>query len=301
MVYTTNFAMFTQLFNKVDHITKSYITDISSKAIIAITPIASVGIAIAFIIYGWLIIRGAIDMPLTSFVNRCLRVSIITSIAFAGGLYQTELVELIKTLPDELSKALIKYPSIEIRYPSADMQITILIDSAATQGFNRAAEAFEEAAFLNSDGLLYGILGALILIATSSLVAIGGAFILLAKLALILLIGFGPFFIMALLWQPTYRFFEQWIAQLLSYIVFIVLLAAVFGFMMDIFANYMADFEFDGKQNVSYTLGGALSLSILSIVLLLKLSSMANALAKGVTFGHLWNLSAGSGNSSRRA
>ncbi|WP_455474050.1 type IV secretion system protein [Bartonella sp. B30(2025)] len=294
MNHAANFAMFTQLFNKVDHITKSYITDISSEAIRAITPIASVGITIAFIIYGWLIIRGAIDMPLTSFVNRCLRVSIITSIAFTGGLYQTELVELIKTLPDELSKALIKYPL-------TDMQLNTLIDRAATQGFSRAAEAFEEAAFLNSDGLLYGILGTLILIATSSLVAIGGAFILLVKLALILLIGFGPFFIMALLWQPTYRFFEQWIAQLLSYIVLMVLLAAVFGFMMDIFANYMADFKFDGKQNVSYTLGGAFSLSILSIVLLLKLSSMANALAKGVTFGHLWNLSAGSGNSSRRA
>ncbi|WP_455476213.1 type IV secretion system protein [Bartonella sp. B17] len=276
-----DFVMFTQLFAKVDGIIKTYITDITTRVITTITPIVSVSITLAFIIYGWLIIRGAIDMPLTGFVNRFLRVSIITSIALTGGIYQQELAYLIKDIPDELSKAL-------IIHPSTDTQLNSLIDRAATEGFKRAAEAFEETAFLSSDGFLYGILGTLILLATSFLVAIGGAFILLAKIALILLIGFGPFFIIALLWQPTYRLFEQWTAQLFSYIILIVLLAAVFGFMMDIFANYMADFKFDGQQNVSYTLGGALSLSILSIVLLLKLSSIANALAKGITFKHLY-------------
>ncbi|OLL58992.1 hypothetical protein AT248_06835 [Bartonella henselae] len=51
----------------------------------------------------------------------------------------------------------------------------------------------------------------------------------------------------------------------------------------------MSDIKFDGQQNVGYTLGGALILSIISTVLLLKLSSIANALAKGVTFRHLWS------------
>ncbi|MDD9334278.1 MAG: type IV secretion system protein, partial [Bartonella sp.] len=81
-------------------------------------------------------------------------------------------------------------------------------------------------------------------------------------------------------WKPTYRFFEQWIAQILSYTIFIVLLATVFSLMMNIFANYMTDLKFDGQQNVGYALGGALILSIISIVLLFKLSSIANALAK---------------------
>ncbi|MDM9997462.1 trwi protein, partial [Bartonella henselae] len=72
-----------------------------------------------------------------------------------------------------------------------------------------------------------------------------------------------------------------------------VLLATIFSLMMNIFANYMTNLEFDGKQNVGYALGGALILSIISIVLLLKLSSIANTLAKGFTFRHLWNTDAG--------
>ncbi|WP_455476958.1 type IV secretion system protein [Bartonella sp. B41] len=282
-----NFTMFTQLFNKIEQLTDTYVTDISSDVIAAATPIVSIGITITFIVYGWLIIRGAVDMPLTGFINRCLQVSIIASIAMTTGLYQKDIAYLITTMPNDLLSTLVSNQH-------KNVQLNTLVDTVAGKGFACASLAFEEAAFLNSEGILYGIFGILILLATSFLAAIGGAFILLAKVAIVLLVGLGPFFIVALLWQPTYRFFEQWIAQLMSYIILIVLLATVFSLMMKIFANYMEDLIqiFDGNQNVSYALGGALILSIISIVLLLKLSSIANALAKGVTFRHLWKLNA---------
>ncbi|WP_273756994.1 type IV secretion system protein [Bartonella sp. MM73XJBT] len=276
-----DFKMFTQLFNHIDQATKTYVTDISSNAIATITPFVSVGLSITFIIYGWLIMRGAIDMPLSGFLSRCLRVSIITSIALTAGLYQPEITNIITTMPHDLSAAL-------INNPPQDKQLASLIDKVAERGFESASKAFEEAAFLDADGLLYGLFGILILLATSFLAAIGGAFILLAKIALALLVGLGPLFIVALLWQPTYQFFERWIAQILNYTIFLVLIAIIFSLMMEIFANYMTDLKFDGKQNVGYALGGALILSIISIVLLFKLSSIANSLAKGVTFRHLW-------------
>ncbi|EJF80489.1 type IV secretion system protein [Bartonella doshiae] len=287
-----DFRMFAQLFGHIDQATKTYVMDISSKVITTITPFVSISITIAFIIYGWLIMRGAIDMPVSEFLSRCLRISIITSMALSVGLYQNEIANLIIEMPHDLLSTLIKNP------PDNNKLIN-LIDKVAERGFECASKAFEEAAFLDAGGLLYGLFGILILLATSFLAAIGGAFILMAKIALILLVGLGPFFIIALLWQPTYRFFEQWIAQILNYTILIVLLATVFTLMMDIFANYMTDLKFDGKQNVGYALGGALILSIISIVLLFKLSSIANALAKGVTFGHLWRLNAIGSNPSR--
>ncbi|WP_332065123.1 type IV secretion system protein, partial [Bartonella sp. CB189] len=120
----------------------------------------------------------------------------------------------------------------------------------------------------------------------------GGAFILLAKISLAFLFALGPFFIVALLWQTTHRFFERWATQLLSYITLIVLLSTIFKVMLTIFTNYMDDLRFDGQQNISYALGGAFTLSIISIVLLLKLSSIANTLANGITLEYLWRLSA---------
>ncbi len=275
--------MFSKLFNEIDQATNTYVMDISSKAIVAITPIVSIGLTLGFIIYGWLVIRGAIDMPLAELVNRCFRVSVITSIALTAGLYQQDIKNLIMETPDDLVKAL-------VQNSQKKDQLAKLIDTVAEKGFECASKAFEEAAFLDADGLLYGLFGILILLATSFLTAVGGAFILLANVAITLLVGLGPFFIIALLWQPTYRFFEQWIAQILSYTILIFLLATMSSLLMNIFANYMEDFKFDGNQNISYALGGALILSIISIVLLFKLSSIANALAKGVTLGHLWRI-----------
>ncbi|WP_375638908.1 type IV secretion system protein [Bartonella sp. AA16NXGY] len=276
-----DFTVFTQLFSKIDQITKTYVTDISSKAIVTITPFVSIGITIAFIIYGWLIIRGAIDMPLSGFVNRFLRISIITSIALTTGLYQSEIANLITQMPYELSKAL-------ITNPLNDKQLMNLLDKTAGGGFQYAGRLFQETAFFESNGLLYSLLGILILLATSLVVAIGGGLVLLTKIALALLVGLGPIFIIALLWQPTHRFFEQWIVQVVNYIILFLLLASVFNLMMNIFANYLSDMKLDYDQNVSSMFGGALILSIISIMLLLKLSSMANSLAKGITFGHLW-------------
>ncbi|WP_144751567.1 type IV secretion system protein [Bartonella saheliensis] len=276
-----SFQMFTQLFDTIDKATATYVTEISSKAVATITPFVSVGLTISFIVYGLLIMRGAIDMPLSGFLSRCLRISIITSIALTAGLYQPEIANIIKELPNDLLSAL-------INDPLNNSQLANLLDTAAGNGFNSAVRIFEESTFLDSDGLLYGLFGILILLATSFLVAIGGAFILLAKIALVLLVGLGPLFIIALLWQPTYQFFERWVAQILSYTIFIVLLATIFSFMMHIFANYTNDIRLEKYQNIGYTIGGALILSILFIVLLLKTSSIANSLAKGITFGHLW-------------
>ncbi|WP_336278602.1 type IV secretion system protein [Bartonella sp. CB175] len=278
-------VMFTQLFGKIDDVINQYVTKTSSEAIIAIAPILSTAIAVSFIIYGWLIMRGVIEMPLTEFVNRCLRVSIITSIAFSAGWSQGGMSSFVSNLPTELSNALTGKTSQNEPFSNS-------LNKAAEEGFKRASEAFEESAFLGSDGLLYALFGILILVATSSLVAIGGAVILFSQSALSLLFALGPVFIIALLWQPTHRFFERWATQLLSYIILMILLSTVFKLMINIFAAYMEDLQFNGEQNVSYALGGALTLSIISIVLLLKLSSLASTLAKGITFGHLLKLNA---------
>ncbi|WP_273755840.1 type IV secretion system protein [Bartonella sp. MM73XJBT.G] len=276
-----DFNMFTQLFTKIDQGTKTYITDISSKTIATITPFVSIGITIAFIIYGWLIIRGAIDIPLSGFVNRFMRISIITSIALTTGLYQSDIANLITQMPSELSKAFLKSPLSE-------QELIALLDKTAGYGLKYASRLFEESAFFDNNGTLYALLGFLLLLATSFVVVIGGGLMILTKVAIVLLVGLGPFFIIALLWQPTHKFFKQWIVQILSYTFLFILLASVFDLMMNIFSNYLSHMGIDSQDNVAYTFGGVFIFSIIIIILLFKMISIANALIKGITFDHLW-------------
>jgi type IV secretion system protein VirB6 len=268
------FQLFTPLFNKIDTATASFVTTFSGNTIAEITPVVTVALTLTFVLYALAIINGKIEMPIMDFLSRSVRVAIISSIALAGGLYQTQIADAIQKTPDEFASALLGSPS----GPTA----ASIVDDAAGKGFDRAAEAFEKAGFFEDDGITYAFFGTLILLSTAVLTAIGGAFILLAKLLLAILAGIGPLFIVALLWQATARFFEMWAGQVLNYGLLIVLFAAVFGLMMGIFGQYMNDMKFDGTQNVAYALGGSVILAVAMVVLLLYLPSLASGLAGGV-------------------
>jgi len=97
---------------------------------------------------------------------------------------------------------------------------------------------------------------------------------------------------MALLFQPTARFFEQWAAQILNYALTIVLFSVVFTLLMSIFRGYMAGAQFDGIQNVAYTVVGMLVIAIVSIALLLQLPSIASGLAGGLGISYWYELRA---------
>src|SRR5690606_19554305 len=102
-----------------------------------------------------------------------------------------------------------------------------MLDNAAAAGFDAASKAFEKQGWFSTEGWLYGAFGIVINIVTGVLVATGGAFIILAKVALAVLAALGPFFILALLWQSTSRFFEMWCSQIINYGLLVVLSSVV--------------------------------------------------------------------------
>ena len=279
------FALFAPLFDKVDTATQVFVSSISAKSIAIVTPFVTLGLTLGFITYAILIIRGAVDMPVLDFLGRALRIAIVVGIALAGGLYQSQIASAIIDLPNALATALISDP---VQGASA----ANIIDDAAGKGFDAAAKAFDKAGFFSSDGLLYGMFGILIILATALVVSIGGAFILLAKLALSLMAGLGPFFIVALLWQSTSRFFEMWVGQVLNYVLLIVLFSAVFGLMMNIYGGYVSGITFSKGVNVAYSLGGAVILTIAMVLILMQLPSIAGALAGGVGISYMWEMRA---------
>ncbi|MCZ2203603.1 type IV secretion system protein [Bartonella sp. A05] len=286
------FTLFTDLLRILDSVLTKY-NHSSSQVFAAIEPLVLSSLTISFIVYGWLILRGVIDMPFSYFISRSLRIGIITSIAMAGGLYQNNIRNVVETLPESaLASAYINDYNTNYDPKNQYKKMSVILDMTANMGFDRANLAFEESAFLSSDGTLYGFFGILILLITSILVAIGGVFLVMTKLIFGFLIAFGPIFILTLLWQSTYRFFERWAAQTVCYTIFIVLLHIMLPYILRIFYNYVDNIKFDGSQNIGYTLGGAVILFIFFVMFLFKLSSLANTLTKGLTLGHLWGTQA---------
>lgn len=279
------FTLFEPLFGKIDTATNTFVSQISSQAIATITPFVTLGLTLGFIAYAIAIIRGAVDMPILDFLARSLRIGIIVSVALAGGMYQSQIAGAIVELPNALATALVSNPAEGAGAAS-------IIDVAAGKGFDAAARAFEQSSFFSADGLLYGIFGIIIILATAVVVSIGGAFILLAKVALALLAGIGPIFIVTFLWQPLAKFFDMWIGQVLNYVILVVLFSALFGLMMEIYGGYVADVKFESGVNVAYSLGGAIILSIAMVLVLLQLPGIAGALAGGAGLSYMHEMRA---------
>jgi hypothetical protein len=120
-----------------------------------------------------------------------------------------------------------------------------------------------------------------LLLATVAMGGIGGAFILMAKATLAILAALGPLFIAALLFERTKHFFQNWLSMVATYGLVVVIIAAVFTFLLAIFGNYMSGVSFDGVLNVAYAVGGSAILALVSILILLEVKTVAVGLGGG--------------------
>lgn len=179
------------------------------------------------------------------FLWKCIKISMIVSVASAGGLYQSQIAGAIQTAPDQFASSLLPAQAATAQGSTA----SALIDKAAGEGFSKAGEAFEKAGVFTKEGLAYTAFGVLCLLSTALLTAIGGAFILLAKIMLGLLAALGPLFIFGLLFKGTVGFFERWVAHVLGFALLIVFVSSIFGLMMQMFTGYMTQVQFDGTLN----------------------------------------------------
>ncbi len=189
----SDFQLVGPLFERIEAVTQTYVTDISSRIITEITPVVSVGLTVGFIAYGMLIMRGAVEMPVADFLQRCLRIGIIVSIAVAGGLYQSQIADAIMAAPDALAQA--------ISGNAGGVSAANVIDASAQKGADYVSKAFEKAGVFKENGLVYAAIGSIAALALTAIVGVGAVFLIVAKVALAILVGLGPLFILGLLWQ----------------------------------------------------------------------------------------------------
>jgi type IV secretion system protein VirB6 len=275
-----NFTLYTELFQKIDGVTLHFITDMSQKSIAIIAPIVSVGLVLSFIIFGFAIMKGAIDMPIMAFLSKSLRIGIITSIALSSGFYQEKIAKVLNTLPDDLSISLVQDPEFQQNKGAG------LIDRSFMHTLRMAGKAFKHAMTIKvGTAIGYIVIGLCVIVFGALLVAIGAAFLLVVKIAMALLAGLGPFFILAILWEPTRHLFERWTQKILNYTLLMVIFSSVFGFMMSIYGSFMAQMDINEFENVVYGLGSCIALSISMLFVMFQIPSLAASLAGGFALG----------------
>lgn len=123
----------------------------------------------------------------------------------------------------------------------------------------------------------------IIAVATGLLGIPAGGMIVVAKAGLTIMLGIGPFFLIALMWPATARFFDSWFGQVMTYVLRIALMAAVVGLAFKGFNALINSVDLDSEQNPLFTSLVLITFTIVMFWLLGEANSVAGQLAGGIS------------------
>lgn len=279
----SNFGFYSRMFTELSNALTSYVSDTATNIIGAITPVATTLVTIYVMLWGWSMMRGVISEPITDGVGRIVRLALIVGIALQFGLYNGFLADWLWNTPDSLAS-----------YVGGDTGTTnaSYLDTLMSKMYD-FGDAYYQKSMANKNTFGIPDMGLLIMawaIWAVAVIATGyGAFLLaLAKMGLAVALGVGPIFILLTIFEPTKRFFDAWIGQVLNYVFLVMLSAATIKLIMTILEKYLTDAA--GSVLADPSLNQALPAIVFSIIgalALVQMPAMASALGGGVALGTL--------------
>lgn len=264
------FQIFQPAYSFVDSKLDVFLNDRASSVMAQVSGPLRAALVLYVLLYGFAILRGAIQEPFMDFVVRSLKLAFVYMLATTVA-YSTYVTQpLFHVLPDTLAQAISGggVPNV---------------GSAFDQFFARAAylaeKIWNKATPVNFAPL---ILSAVVYIVGALAAAIGFGVVLIAKVALALLVALGPIFVACALFDATRRFFFGWLSQAVNYLVLFALIITVFQLILSLVAQQWG--SIDGSDPMA---GGLLfvALCLLGAIFFLQTPAIAAGIAGGASAG----------------
>lgn len=282
----SSFDFYEKLFTKLSTGLLTYWQQVAADIAGAITPVATTLLTIYVMLWGWSMMRGVISEPVTDGAGRIIRLAVVIGIALNVGRYNTYLADMLWNSPDALAGV------VASGYSDSNTSMQFL-DKLMGQ-FYDMGQAYNDKA--NADSGVTGIpdlslwCTGLAIWVSGILVTGYAAFLLaLSKIAIAILLGVGPLFILMTIFEPTKRFFDSWVGQALNYVFLVLLTAAAIKLVMTIIQTYLgapAVIAALADPSINQALP-AIVFGIIGVLVMMQLPSMASALGGGVAIGTL--------------
>lgn len=278
-----DYHFYQNMFTTLDTALSSYVSDTASNIIAAITPVAYSLLMIYVMLWGWSMIRGVIQEPITDGFTRIIRLSVITTIALQIGYYNSFLSDWLWNSPDVMAA--------HIGGDSGENNAEYL-DTLTNKVFD-FGDIYKQKSEENANTV--GIPD-LSLLATAILIwffgvaatAYAGFLLALSKMALAIILAIGPIFVLTTIFEATKQFFNAWLGQALNYVFLVMLSAAAVKLILTILEHYLnaAAGVSAGDPGVSQALP-AIAFSLIGFLVLMQMPSIASALGGGVAISTL--------------
>ena len=266
--------VYTQVFTYVNNACMSYIGSNVAAVAGAIAPAAYSLLGLYVILWGLASMRGLIEEPIMEAAVRLMKIAFIFGIGIQLAQYNIYVTDTFFNSPEQLAASFTR--------ATANSTAISSLDQILDQGFKIGKTFWDKGGIIMGDFGMY-MIALLVWMITVSVTAYACFLIVLAKIALSLIIGLGPLFIISLLFQPTANFFTSWIQQLSNYFLLIVLVIAANVFVMTLFMRAAT-----GATSITSTtqidqLFPFLITGIISLLVIAQLPQLAAGLAGGIS------------------
>lgn len=267
----------------IDVVLNSYVQLMSQNVIGDFSGLFMAGGALFFITIGLLSVGGFIEQPVPHVFKIALKWSFIGALALNGDTYLGWVVEAIRGLEVGLADAF--SPNGKGVAATSVYQV---IDRAMTDGFDIVSDLLARAGRrgVTEIGMMFYdlLIAGTMLVATFLITLPAGAMIISAKVLLSFLLGCGPLFIAMLLFgQMTAKWFDQWFAQVMNYVIQSAAITSVLTLGMKFFSTMLADIQPTVGNGPATDMLEILALSGVVLYMVYQASSLGSHLAGGLS------------------
>jgi type IV secretion system protein VirB6 len=245
----------------------------------ALTPVITLGLTLQFMAYAFAIMHGQGSMNVTEFFKKAIGVAVIAMFATAGGLYQTEISQTMLGLPDALTSVVIGETTVAAQVDKLQQETSV-----ATQSMGKAGDTGWFDFVPDARQIIITLLTFSVTVSSAIVGGIIAVITIVIKVGMALIVAAGPLFIAFLLFEPTRKMFDSWVAQALNFVFLALMAGLVFAILLQMnlqFIRAMAQWLDGGNVSLMSLFAGQILVSIASIVVMTMLPGMAAGLSSG--------------------
>ncbi len=280
-------GIFTYIGTSFESSISSFVATTASGVIGLITPVVLTAVTLYFTITAYMIMAGRISDPLGDVMIKGAKIALIAMVGLSTGNFMNYVVGAAQGLEGDFLGAM----------GSSAGNIYELLDNSWTQGYENVAKIWAQVGDMDllteASGLIALFIAGLIAsISLAVLCSVAAGTVMIAKISLVVVLGFGPLFICALMFPTTANYFSSWLNTVLTYIFTSVIAIAFLVIFLQVYMHYndfmtadltAENMDAEGSiQNIIY--GGMcfLIVSVVSIAGMRQVPSIASSLVGGM-------------------
>ena len=264
-------TFYTDCLNYINGVCESYVGECVIAVARVIGPFSFTLLTLYVVLWGFAHFRGLIRDPFNDFVSRIVTIASVLGVGFNLANYNIIITNTFLRGPDELIAGLARSPGSN--------GVMSGLDAVLQQGFDIGARFWAQAGVLQGDFGMYFV-ALLVWILTLAVTAYAFFLMALSKVAMTAIIGLGPLFFFALLFEATAGFFSAWLRQLANYFLVPLLVVIVNLLIMKLFSRAA-----DAAISVTEVskLFPFFAMGLVTLLALASVLSIASGLAGGVS------------------